>query len=116
MKRFSVSFAESASMDTAAGETEQNFADVQVPAGKNLSEDLTVKNSPVLFGCRTGICGTCVVEVIAGAEALPAPDEDELEILDLYADGQPAARLACQIDLQADITIRAQCKARWSGA
>ena len=34
-----------------------------VSKGPSLSEELTASNSPVLFGCRTGICGTCVVEV-----------------------------------------------------
>ena len=88
---------------------------VQVPPGKVLSEDLDVKNSPVLFGCRTGICGTCVVEVIEGADKLEPPDEDELEILELYADGLENARLACQIDVQTDIVLRARCESRWDG-
>ena len=27
-----------------------------------LSRELDVSNSPLLFGCRTGVCGTCAVE------------------------------------------------------
>ncbi len=88
---------------------------VQVPPGKVLSEDLDVKNSPVLFGCRTGICGTCVVEVVEGGDKLTPPDEDEQEILELYADGVQNARLACQIDVQADLVLRAHCEDRWDG-
>lgn len=95
---------------------EEGYAPVSVPAGKVLSQDLTVRNSPVLFGCRTGICGTCVVEVVEGAGALSPPDEDELEILALYAEGLTNARLACQIDVGVDITLRARCQNRWSGA
>jgi len=104
MSRFSVRFVD------------EGFEPVSVPAGQTLSEDLNIKNSPVLFGCRTGICGTCVVEVIEGAEKLAPPDEDELEILELYGEGLENPRLACQIDLQADITVRARCKKRWSGS
>lgn len=95
---------------------DDGYGPVEAPAGKVLSEDLNIKNSPVLFGCRTGICGTCVVEVLEGGDALEPPDEDELEILELYAVGLQDARLACQIDLQADIKVRARCENRWSGA
>jgi len=86
-----------------------------VPAGRTLAEDLDITRSPVLFGCRTGICGTCVVEVVKGAESIPGPDEDELEILELYAEGMPNARLACQIDVQGDLLLRGHCVNRWEG-
>jgi ferredoxin len=89
-------------------------APVSVPSGKTLAEDLHIKNSPVLFGCRTGVCGTCVVSVAKGYDALPPPDDDEKEILELYAEGVPQARLACQIDVQSDITLDAHCEDRWS--
>ena len=95
---------------------DDGFDPVEAPAGKVLSEDLNIKNSPVLFGCRTGICGTCVVEVVEGADKLAPPDEDEQEILELYAEGMSNARLACQIDLSTDIRVRARCENRWSGA
>lgn len=89
---------------------------VTVRAGVTLSHALSLQNSPVLFGCRTGICGTCVVRVVEGAEALPPPDEDEREILELFADGDEHARLACQIDVRGDFTLEALCEQRWSGA
>jgi len=68
----------------------------------NLSEHLTVQNSPVLFGCRTGICGTCLVRV---SGELGPPSDDERDLLDLIAPGDPRARLACQLDLIADIEV-----------
>ncbi|MBW4518650.1 MAG: (2Fe-2S)-binding protein [Scytolyngbya sp. HA4215-MV1] len=73
---------------------------------QNLSEHLTMQNSPVLFGCRTGICGTCLVEVEGD---IPAPKPDEREMLDLLAPNQAKARLACQLILTGDIKIR-----RWT--
>lgn len=67
-----------------------------------LAQQLTLQNSPILFGCRTGICGTCLVHI---SGALPPPGLDEQELLAALAPGNPQARLACQIDLVADIAI-----------
>ena len=78
------------------------YPPIDLAAHQNLSEHLTIRDSPVLFGCRTGICGTCLVEV-RGEIAPPAADE--LEVLNLIAPDRPQARLACQIALTADVQI-----------
>ncbi|MCA9556155.1 MAG: (2Fe-2S)-binding protein [Myxococcales bacterium] len=80
------------------------FEPLEVPAGCDLSEHLTVMNSPLLFGCRTGLCGTCAC-VLEG-EA-PPPDADELEVLEAWGATTPGARLACQLRLEADADLRA---------
>ena len=67
-----------------------------------LSDSLTIQNSPVLFGCRTGICGTCLVAIRGN---IPPPDPDELEILEIFAPDNPLARLACQITVIGDLEI-----------
>jgi ferredoxin len=82
-----------------------NHKPVALPAGARLSEQLTVVNSPVLFGCRTGICGTCLVQIKSGEESLIPPDEAELEALEIYAPGVKNARLACQIALTSNISL-----------
>src|ERR1700712_1594254 len=82
-----------------------NHQAVCLPAGANLSEQLTVVNSPVLFGCRTGICGTCLVQIQAGEDNLTPPDEAEREALEIYAPDVKNARLACQIALTSDISL-----------
>lgn len=79
-----------------------NFADVQLPKHQPLAESLTVQNSPVLFGCRTGICGTCLVRV-KGNVALPTLEEQE--ILAIYATDVAGVRLACQLDVTDDLSI-----------
>lgn len=80
---------------------------VSLERGSILSESLNVANSPLLFGCRTGICGTCLIEVDAQENGeLSAPSADEKELLELIAPDNPCARLACQIELCADIRIR----------
>jgi ferredoxin len=81
---------------------DSRFESIGIPAGQPLAEVLTVQNSPILFGCRTGICGTCVVGV---AGAVDEASQDELEILELYAADNPTARLACQLLVRGDVVM-----------
>ncbi|HMV67102.1 MAG TPA: 2Fe-2S iron-sulfur cluster-binding protein [Myxococcota bacterium] len=76
---------------------------LDLPDEAPLAVHLTATRSPVLFGCRTGLCGTCLVRV-RGGDAVP-PTADEIEILDIYADAEPGVRLACQIRLRADAEL-----------
>ena len=86
-------------------------------AESNLSEHLTIANSSVLFGCRTGICGTCVVEILSEKNGrLAAPDSEEREILELLSSPQQNARLACQMKVQADLVIRPLNETAWGDA
>ncbi|HEY9694643.1 MAG TPA: 2Fe-2S iron-sulfur cluster-binding protein [Oculatellaceae cyanobacterium] len=82
--------------------TEINYPPIVLEKHSPLAEHLTVQNSPVFFGCRTGICGTCLV-VIKGD--IPPPSEEEKELLEVIAPNNESARLACQIDLTNDIEI-----------
>ena len=80
---------------------------LQVEAGTSLSEVLTTENSPILFGCRTGICGTCLIRVdnLDQCNLLP-PSTDEAEVLQMITSGEPQARLACQIMATCNLLIR----------
>lgn len=75
---------------------------ISVTSNSQLSDSLTIQNSPVLFGCRTGICGTCLVAIRGN---ISPPEPDEREILEIFAPDNPLARLACQITVIADIEI-----------
>lgn len=79
-----------------------SFSSLIVDPRRSLSHCLTVDNSPVLFGCRTGICGTCLVKV--QGQALP-PSEEEREVINLLAPNSPQARLACQLQPTESIQI-----------
>jgi len=81
------------------------FAPLELPDLASLSLHLTVQNSPLLFGCRSGLCGTCLIEVEAD-ESLPAPDRAEVDTLEIYAPRNPRARLACQLLVSTDVRIR----------
>lgn len=74
--------------------------------GDNLSEKLTIHNSPILFGCRIGICGTCAVEIVDSEKPLHDRTHDEKEFLGVMAPGRDDVRLACQININTNIKIR----------
>ncbi len=78
---------------------------VELEDGKNLSEVLDTTNSPVLFGCRTGICGTCVVKVIEGAGSVDEPSSDELEVLELCKGEGKDTRLSCLMKCNGDVKL-----------
>ena len=81
------------------------FAPLELPDLASLPLHLTVQNSPLLFGCRSGLCGTCLIEIEAD-EPLPAHDSAEAEALEIYAPGNPHARLACQLPVSTGLRIR----------
>lgn len=79
------------------------FPSLKLNAHESLAEYLTTQNSPILFGCRTGLCGTCLVEIIGD---IPPAGEEEKEVLQILAPDNKYARLACQVDLTQDIMIK----------
>lgn len=85
---------------------DSHLPELLLPEGSVLCEHLTAMNSPLLFGCRSGICGTCLCEIQALTGDMLAPTLDEQEALGLYAPSNPKARLACQIQLTTDIAIK----------
>lgn len=85
---------------------ETTFTAVAIPEGPNLANFLTAQNSPVLFGCRSGICGTCLVEVKSLEGNISPPEELEAETLSLCAPDNPHARLACQLNLTTYISLK----------
>lgn len=80
-----------------------NFEPLPLPKDSNLSEELTACNSPILFGCRSGLCGTCLVEIEGD---LPPPSEEEREALAVYAENNKKARLACQVRVNSAMKIK----------
>lgn len=81
------------------------YPPVLLTEGDRLCERLTILNSPLLFGCRMGICGTCVIRVDVLRGAIEPPSDDERETLELVSPGDPRARLACQLRATADLRI-----------
>lgn len=76
----------------------------EIEAKRNLSEVLDATNSSILFGCRTGICGTCLVKIVEGKENIDPPNKDEEEYLEIVAD-EDDLRLACQLCPKGNIKL-----------
>jgi len=89
---------------------ETKYEDILVEKDQNLAECCSIDNSPIMFGCRTGICGTCLVFVTG--DILPV-SEMEREVLEtIVPDRIPShipdiaqPRLACQLELTNNIAI-----------
>lgn len=82
-------------------------APVELQEGDCLSEKLNIQNSPILFGCRIGICGTCAIEILEQqGPALHPRTHEEDNFLETMAPGQPHVRLACQIHINTNLKVR----------
>ena len=78
---------------------------LEVSKDRELSRELDATNSPILFGCRTGICGTCLVVIEEGEENTNDADADELEFLEIVSE-DPKARLACKMTCQGPVKLK----------
>lgn len=64
--------------------------------GESLQE--TCEEIGIPFGCTTGICGTCMVEVEEGIENLTEVTQEEKDM-----ELEPKVRLACQCKINSGI-------------
>jgi ferredoxin len=85
---------------------ESQFPDIEILEGSAFSETLNAQNSPILFGCRIGICGTCAIEVVEHEEPLPARTPEEEEYLAIFAPDRKNCRLACQMKASTHIKLK----------
>jgi ferredoxin len=61
-------------------------------------------DTSILFGCRDGACGACMVKVVKGAENVSPIQDDEKDFLETMA-AEPNERLACQCKVYGDVTL-----------
>lgn len=61
-------------------------------------------DTSILFGCRDGACGACMVKVLEGKENLSAMEEHEKDFLETMA-AEPDERLACQCKVTGDVKL-----------
>ncbi|MFT4711360.1 MAG: ferredoxin [Bacteroidia bacterium] len=78
---------------------------VEVEAGSALMDACEKNDSGVDFSCTVGACATCLVMLDEGADNVSPPDSDEQECIE-SASEEPTARLACQMTVNGDITVR----------
>ncbi|MFE5515191.1 MULTISPECIES: 2Fe-2S iron-sulfur cluster-binding protein [unclassified Streptomyces] len=82
--------------------------EVLLPAGSRLTDlEYEIQERVIPFGCRSGACGACVVEVLeGGTAALGEPDDEELDFLEDLGKSGGNHRLACQCRLLDSATLR----------
>ncbi|RDB31597.1 2Fe-2S iron-sulfur cluster-binding protein [Candidatus Similichlamydia laticola] len=71
-------------------------ANIEVEVEDHSSLKSVCEQHGVLFGCRSGGCGTCIVKILSGHENLNAPTEEEL---DFFGEDPNSERLACQLSI-----------------
>ena len=77
---------------------------VEAPTGTTLLDIAEATGADITFGCRSGSCGTCRIQVIRGIEQcspMTAEERDFLAGLDVPSD----QRLACQVTVLGDVEI-----------
>lgn len=87
-----------------------SFTDIEVtvtvPAGTRVIEISDKLNSGIIYGCREGDCGTCLMKVVQGMENLSEPSTLETKVLKEHFAGRDV-RLACQAQaLGGEIVVR----------
>lgn len=78
---------------------------VECAPGASLRDVCDREKTKVPFGCRSGVCGTCEIEVVAGGEQLSPIVEPEKGTIAAYL--IPAGhRLACQVKVLGDCAVK----------
>lgn len=85
------------------------FSDIEVtvtvPIGIRVIEISEKVGSGIVYGCREGDCGTCMMKVEEGWNNLSTPSILEDKILRENMAGKHY-RLACQAQVLGDVTVR----------
>ena len=77
---------------------------IEVPENYALIDMCDEYDTSILFGCRDGACGACMVKVTKGAEHLSPMQNDERDFLETMA-AEPNERLACQCKVFGDVEL-----------
>src|SRR5688572_32060176 len=79
---------------------------VTLTEGEVLLHSLLESGAALAHDCDGKLaCATCCVVVRQGAEALSAPSDDELDMLERAGVAQDGARLSCQVSGSGEITV-----------
>lgn len=78
---------------------------VNVPAGTRVIEVSEKVGAGIIYGCREGDCGTCLMKVEDGMESLSQPSVLEDKVLQENMAGKDM-RLACQAQIIGEGEIR----------
>ena len=77
---------------------------IDVKDGYALIDMCEDHDTSILFGCRDGACGACMVKLLEGADKLSPMQDDEKDFLETMA-AEPDERLACQCKVYGDVKL-----------
>lgn len=77
---------------------------VKVPIGVRVIEISEKIGAGIIYGCREGDCGTCLMKVEEGWDNLSTPSVVEEKVLRENAAGRHY-RMACQAQVLGDVTV-----------
>lgn len=78
---------------------------VSVPVGTRVIEISEKVGAGLIYGCREGDCGTCLMKVVEGWNNLTEPSVVEEKVLRENMAGKHC-RLACQAQVLGDISVK----------
>lgn len=77
---------------------------IDVPENYALIDMCEDYDTSILFGCRDGACGACMVRILEGETNLTPMKDDERDFLETMA-AQENERLACQCRVKGDVVL-----------
>lgn len=83
----------------------RNGRTYEVPAGTSFLDFCQEHDAPHDFGCTAGSCGACVCVLEQGAANVNPITAEEQETVEMCT-SKKGARLACQLTVRGDITLR----------
>lgn len=79
---------------------------VELPQNSPLTDLEELTETDIAFGCRSGACGVCTIEVLKGISNLSEASDMERSFLTALGYPEERYRLACQCRLQGDIMVQ----------
>ena len=75
--------------------------------GESILDIALANGVPIQHACG-GFCActTCHCEIVEGLSNLAAPENEELERLEILDDRTPQSRLGCQSKVKGDVTVQ----------
>lgn len=77
---------------------------INVELGASIIDVCENEETSILFGCRDGACGACMIRVVENPNHLSKMEEHEKDFLETMA-AREDERLACQCKVLGDVTI-----------
>ena len=76
----------------------------EIPKHAKIMKACGEEGTSVEFGCRRGVCGTCLITILSGTQNCEPPTVAEQVLLDEIK-AKPNQRFACQCAITGDVVV-----------